>query len=183
MDQVVKDLSAPPSVRGERDVSPARPRRQEDRRRTALSHGREIESLRSASPLRAPVRAVVRRRTGEDFQQSARQDEGADLVVDGRGSSCRAMKRLLSRPSAVRHVKPGMKTSRESWARLQIVRQIADQAIQLPSKPSMAMAVHLHAHGCGGEFASKVNVGMVGINVRSRCRSPTHLRAEALRLR
>jgi malonate-semialdehyde dehydrogenase (acetylating)/methylmalonate-semialdehyde dehydrogenase len=99
------------------------------------------------------------------------KDEGADLVVDGRGFKLQGYENgFFIGPSLFDNVKPGMKTYQEEifGPVLQIVRaDTLDQAIQLPSKHQYGNGVAIFTRNgrAAREFASKVNVGMVGINV------------------
>ena len=98
-------------------------------------------------------------------------DEGAELVVDGRGYSMQGYEKgFFMGPSLFDHVKPGMKTYDEEifGPVLQIVRaETLEEAIALPSNHQYGNGVAIFTRNgpAARAFASKVNVGMVGINV------------------
>jgi malonate-semialdehyde dehydrogenase (acetylating)/methylmalonate-semialdehyde dehydrogenase len=91
-------------------------------------------------------------------------DEGAELVVDGRDFKLQGYEQgFFIGPSLFDQVKPRMKTYQEEifGPVLQIVRaESFEEALDLPSS-------HQYGNGvrAAREFASRVNVGMVGINV------------------
>ena len=98
-------------------------------------------------------------------------EEGAELR--GRRPRLQAAglrERLLLGPSLFDHVKPEMKTYQEEifGPVLQIARSKAfDEALSLPSKHQYGNGVAIFTRNgdAAREFASRVNVGMVGINV------------------
>lgn len=98
-------------------------------------------------------------------------DEGAELVVDGRGFRLQGYENgFFIGPSLFDNVKPGMKTYHEEifGPVLQIVRaESFDEAVQLPSKHQYGNGVAIFTRNgrAAREFASRVNVGMVGVNV------------------
>ena len=98
-------------------------------------------------------------------------DEGAELVVDGRGFKLQGYENgFFIGPSLFDNVKPGMKTYNEEifGPVLQIVRaNTFEEAVELPSKHQYGNGVAIFTRNgrVAREFAAKVNVGMVGINV------------------
>ncbi|MDZ4761416.1 MAG: CoA-acylating methylmalonate-semialdehyde dehydrogenase [Alphaproteobacteria bacterium] len=98
-------------------------------------------------------------------------EEGAELVVDGREFSLQGYEKgFFIGPSLFDNVKPGMKTYHEEifGPVLQMVRaETLEEAIELPSKHQYGNGVAIFTRNgrAAREFASKVNVGMVGINV------------------
>jgi malonate-semialdehyde dehydrogenase (acetylating)/methylmalonate-semialdehyde dehydrogenase len=98
-------------------------------------------------------------------------DEGAELVVDGRGFSLQGHEEgFFIGPSLFDHVKPTMKTYREEifGPVLQIVRaHDFEEALRLPSEHQYGNGVAIFTRNghAAREFAHRVNVGMVGINV------------------
>jgi malonate-semialdehyde dehydrogenase (acetylating)/methylmalonate-semialdehyde dehydrogenase len=98
-------------------------------------------------------------------------DEGAELVVDGRGFRCRAMKRVaFVGPTLFDHVTTDMESYKEEifGPVLQIVRAADfEEAVRLPSQHQYGNGVAIFTRNghAAREFANRVNVGMVGINV------------------
>ena len=98
-------------------------------------------------------------------------DEGAELVVDGRGFKLQGYENgFFIGPSLFDNVKPGMKTYNEEifGPVLQIVRaDTFEEAVELPSKHQYGNGVAIFTRNgrAAREFAAKVNVGMVGVNV------------------
>jgi malonate-semialdehyde dehydrogenase (acetylating) / methylmalonate-semialdehyde dehydrogenase len=135
----------------------------------------EIESLKvgistDASAQYGPVVTAAHKAKIETYIQIG-VDEGAELVVDGRGFKLQGYESgFFVGPSLFDHVKPQMKTYREEifGPVLQIVRaETLDEAIALPSDHDYGNGVALFTRNgrAAREFAAKVNVGMVGINV------------------
>jgi malonate-semialdehyde dehydrogenase (acetylating)/methylmalonate-semialdehyde dehydrogenase len=99
------------------------------------------------------------------------KDEGAELVRDGRGFSLQGYEEgFFIGPSLFDGVKPGMKTYNEEifGPVLQIVRADSfEEALALPSQHQYGNGVAIFTRNgrAAREFASRVNVGMVGINV------------------
>ena len=97
--------------------------------------------------------------------------EGAELVVDGRGFKLQGHEDgFFVGPTLFDHVKPEMKTYQEEifGPVLQIVRaETFEQALDLPSKHQYGNGVAIFTRNgeAAREFAAKVEVGMVGINV------------------
>ena len=98
-------------------------------------------------------------------------DEGAELVVDGRGFKLQGHEQgFFVGPSLFDHVKPHMESYREEifGPVLQIVRADSfEEALALPSQHQYGNGVALFTRNghAAREFAARVNVGMVGINV------------------
>jgi malonate-semialdehyde dehydrogenase (acetylating)/methylmalonate-semialdehyde dehydrogenase len=98
-------------------------------------------------------------------------DEGAELVVDGRGFKLQGHEAgFFIGPSLFDHVKPTMQSYREEifGPVLQIVRaETFEDAVRLPSEHQYGNGVAIFTRNghAAREFAARVNVGMVGINV------------------
>ncbi|WP_253201377.1 CoA-acylating methylmalonate-semialdehyde dehydrogenase [Sphingomonas quercus] len=98
-------------------------------------------------------------------------DEGAELVVDGRGFSLQGHEDgYFVGPTLFDRVTPEMRTYKEEifGPVLQMVRaQSFEEALALPSKHSYGNGVALFTRDghAAREFVGRVNVGMVGINV------------------
>ena len=97
--------------------------------------------------------------------------EGAELVVDGRGFRMQGLEGgFFVGPTLFDHVKPGMKTYHEEifGPVLQMVRASTfEEALELPSKHQYGNGVAIFTRNgeAAREFAARVEVGMVGINV------------------
>ena len=98
-------------------------------------------------------------------------DEGAELVVDGRGFKLQGYEKgFFLGPSLFDQVKPTMKTYQEEifGPVLQILRtESFEEALALPSSHQYGNGVAIFTRNgrAAREFAARVNVGMVGINV------------------
>jgi malonate-semialdehyde dehydrogenase (acetylating)/methylmalonate-semialdehyde dehydrogenase len=98
-------------------------------------------------------------------------DEGAELVVDGRGFTLQGHEEgYFIGPTLFDHVKPSMQAYREEifGPVLQIVRAADfEEALRLPSDHQYGNGVAIFTRNghAAREFAHRVNVGMVGINV------------------
>jgi malonate-semialdehyde dehydrogenase (acetylating)/methylmalonate-semialdehyde dehydrogenase len=98
-------------------------------------------------------------------------DEGAELVVDGRGFTLQGHEKgFFVGPTLFDHVKPAMRTYQEEifGPVLQIVRAANfEEALKLPSDHQYGNGVAIFTRNghAAREFAARVNVGMVGINV------------------
>ena len=98
-------------------------------------------------------------------------DEGAELVVDGRGFKLQGHEDgFFVGPTLFDHVTTDMTTYKEEifGPVLQIVRaKDFEEAVALPSKHQYGNGVAIFTRNghAAREFASRVNVGMVGINV------------------
>ena len=98
-------------------------------------------------------------------------DEGAELVVDGRGFKLQGHEEgFFIGPSLFDHVTPSMQSYREEifGPVLQIVRaETFEDAVRLPSAHQYGNGVAIFTRNghAAREFAARVDVGMVGINV------------------
>src|SRR5215216_350236 len=98
-------------------------------------------------------------------------DEGAELVVDGRGFMLQGHEKgFFVGPTLFDHVKPSFRTYKEEifGPVLQIVRADSfEEAVRLPSEHAYGNGVAIFTRNgrAAREFAARVNVGMVGINV------------------
>ena len=135
----------------------------------------EIETLKvgiSSDPAAqyGPVVSAAHRQKVSDYIQMG-ADEGAELVVDGRGFALQGFEKgFFIGPTLFDHVKPTMKTYQEEifGPVLQIVRaETFEEAVALPSNHQYGNGVAIFTRNgrAAREFASRVNVGMVGINV------------------
>ncbi|MDR6626946.1 CoA-acylating methylmalonate-semialdehyde dehydrogenase [Caulobacter segnis] len=99
------------------------------------------------------------------------QEEGAELVVDGREFQLQGFEKgFFIGPSLFDGVKKGMKTYHEEifGPVLQMVRaESMEEAMALPSEHQYGNGVAIFTRNgrAAREFAANVNVGMVGINV------------------
>jgi malonate-semialdehyde dehydrogenase (acetylating)/methylmalonate-semialdehyde dehydrogenase len=98
-------------------------------------------------------------------------DEGAELVVDGRGFSLQGHEDgFFVGPSLFDRVKTNMRTYQEEifGPVLQMVRADSfEDALTLPTQHQYGNGVAIFTRNghAAREFAARVNVGMVGINV------------------
>jgi malonate-semialdehyde dehydrogenase (acetylating) / methylmalonate-semialdehyde dehydrogenase len=98
-------------------------------------------------------------------------EEGAELVVDGRGFTLQGHEQgFFIGPSLFDHVTPAMESYREEifGPVLQMVRAASfEEALALPSQHQYGNGVAIFTRNghAAREFAHRVNVGMVGINV------------------
>ena len=98
-------------------------------------------------------------------------DEGAELVVDGRGFTLQGHEQgFFVGPTLFDQVKPSMRTYQEEifGPVLQMVRaESFEDALALPSQHQYGNGVAIFTRNghAAREFAARVNVGMVGINV------------------
>lgn len=117
-----------------------------------------------------PVVSSAHREKIESYIQMG-VDEGADLVVDGRGHSLQGHENgFFIGPTLFDNVKPEMQSYQEEifGPVLQVVRaENLEEAAGLPSRHQYGNGVAIFTRNglAAREFASKVNVGMVGINV------------------
>src|SRR6478735_230393 len=117
-----------------------------------------------------PVVNAAHRQRVENWIQTG-VDEGAELVVDGRGFQLQGHEQgFFIGPSLFDHVTPDMQAYKEEifGPVLQIVRaKDFEEAVALPSKHQYGNGVAIFTRNghAAREFASRVNVGMVGINV------------------
>ncbi|MDQ0464549.1 malonate-semialdehyde dehydrogenase (acetylating)/methylmalonate-semialdehyde dehydrogenase [Caulobacter ginsengisoli] len=178
LDQVVKDLSgAAFGSAGERCMAlpvvvPVGKTVADELRKRMIA---EIETLKvgvsnDADAQYGPVVSAAHRQKIADYIQIG-QDEGAELVVDGRDFKLQGYESgFFIGPSFFDGVKPGMKTYQEEifGPVLQMVRaDNFEEALDLPSSHQYGNGVAIFTRNgrAAREFAARVNVGMVGINV------------------
>ncbi|HAV51373.1 MULTISPECIES: CoA-acylating methylmalonate-semialdehyde dehydrogenase [unclassified Brevundimonas] len=178
MDQVVKDLSgAAFGSAGERCMAlpvvvPVGDKTADILRERMVA---EIESLRvgistDAGAHYGPVVTGAHKARVEGWIDQGVKD-GAELVVDGRGFSLQGHEDgYFVGPSLFDHVKPEMESYKEEifGPVLQIVRAANfEEALALPSKHQYGNGVAIFTQNgrAARDFAARVNVGMVGINV------------------
>jgi len=117
-----------------------------------------------------PVVTAAHKTRIEDYIQMG-VDEGAQLVVDGRGFKLQGHEDgFFVGPTLFDHVTPKMRSYQEEifGPVLQIVRAADfDEAVRLPSDHQYGNGVVIFTRngGVAREFAARVNVGMVGVNV------------------
>jgi malonate-semialdehyde dehydrogenase (acetylating) / methylmalonate-semialdehyde dehydrogenase len=117
-----------------------------------------------------PVVSAAHRQKIEDYIEMGVK-EGADLLVDGRGLSLQGHEDgFFIGPSLFDNVKPDMQSYQEEifGPVLQVVRaETLEDAARLPSEHQYGNGVALFTRNglAARQFAQKVNVGMVGINV------------------
>jgi len=98
-------------------------------------------------------------------------DEGGELVVDGRGFSLQGHEKgYFIGPTFFDHVKPSFRSYQEEifGPVLQMVRaETFEDAVRLPSEHQYGNGVAIFTRNghAAREFALRVNVGMVGVNV------------------
>ena len=178
MDQVVKDLSgAAFGSAGERCMAlpvvvPVGQKTADELRERMVA---EIGTLKvgvSTDPDAhyGPVVSAQHRAKIADYIRIG-QEEGAELVVDGRDFQLQGFEKgFFIGPSLFDGVKKGMKTYHEEifGPVLQIVRaETLEEAMALPSEHQYGNGVAIFTRNgrAAREFAASVNVGMVGINV------------------
>ncbi|MEL1251475.1 CoA-acylating methylmalonate-semialdehyde dehydrogenase [Aurantiacibacter gilvus] len=99
------------------------------------------------------------------------EQEGAEIVIDGRGFSLQGHENgFFVGPTLIDHVTPDMESYKEEifGPVLQIVRaKDFEDALRLPSEHQYGNGVAIFTRNghAAREFAARVNVGMVGINV------------------
>jgi malonate-semialdehyde dehydrogenase (acetylating)/methylmalonate-semialdehyde dehydrogenase len=177
-DQAIKDImGAAYGSAGERCMAlpvvvPVGPKAAKEVRERVLA---EIETLKvglSSDPgvQYGPVVSAAHKKKIEDYIQLGK-DEGAELVVDGRGFSLQGYEKgFFVGPTLFDQVKPEMKTYQEEifGPVLQIVRADSfEEALSYPTKHAYGNAVAIFTRDgrAAREFANRVEVGMVGINV------------------
>jgi malonate-semialdehyde dehydrogenase (acetylating)/methylmalonate-semialdehyde dehydrogenase len=117
-----------------------------------------------------PVVNAAHKQRVENWIQTG-VDEGAELVVDGRGFELQGHEQgFFIGPSLFDHVTPDMQSYKEEifGPVLQIVRAPDfETAVRLPSDHQYGNGVAIFTRNghAAREFAARVNVGMVGINV------------------
>ncbi len=178
LDQVVKDLSgAAFGSAGERCMAlpvvvPVGKKTADELRERMVS---EIQSLQvgvSNDPAAhyGPVVSSAHRDKIASYIQMG-VDEGAELVVDGRGFSLQGFEKgFFIGPSLFDQVKPTMQSYREEifGPVLQILRaETFEEALTYPSDHQYGNGVAIFTRNgrAAREFAARVDVGMVGINV------------------
>ncbi|MDI6625438.1 MAG: CoA-acylating methylmalonate-semialdehyde dehydrogenase [Brevundimonas sp.] len=178
MDQVIKDLSgAAYGSAGERCMAlpvvvPVGKKTADELRERMVA---EIPSMRlgvstDAGAHYGPVVTAQHKARVEGWIEKGVQ-EGAELVVDGRGYSLQGHEKgYFIGPSLFDHVTPEMESYKEEifGPVLQIVRAASfEEALALPSKHQYGNGVAIFTQNgrAARDFAARVNVGMVGINV------------------
>jgi malonate-semialdehyde dehydrogenase (acetylating)/methylmalonate-semialdehyde dehydrogenase len=178
LDQAVKDIiGAAYGSAGERCMAlpvvvPVGARTADALRERVLA---EIETLKvglSTDPAAqyGPVVTAAHKRRIEDYIQLGK-DEGAELVLDGRGFALQGHENgYFIGPTLFDQVTPAMKSYQDEifGPVLQIVRADSfEAALELPSKHAYGNGVAIFTRDgrAARDFAAKVNVGMVGINV------------------
>ena len=178
MDQVVKDLAgAAFGSAGERCMAlpvvvPVGKKTADELRERMVA---EIDTLRvgvstDAGAHYGPVVTAAHKARVEGWIAKG-VEEGAELVVDGRGFSLQGHENgFFVGPSLFDHVKPTMESYREEifGPVLQIVRaESFEEALSLPSQHQYGNGVAIFTQNgrAARDFAARVNVGMVGINV------------------
>ena len=117
-----------------------------------------------------PVVTAAHKQKIENWIQTG-VDEGAELVVDGRGFSLQGHEKgFFVGPTLFDHVTTEMSAYKEEifGPVLQIVRaESFEDAVELPSKHQYGNGVAIFTRNghAAREFAARVNVGMIGINV------------------
>jgi malonate-semialdehyde dehydrogenase (acetylating)/methylmalonate-semialdehyde dehydrogenase len=117
-----------------------------------------------------PVVNAAHKTRVEDYIQMC-IDEGGELVVDGRGFTLQGHEEgFFIGPTFFDHVKPSFQSYREEifGPVLQMVRaRNFEEAVRLPSEHQYGNGVAIFTRNghAAREFAARVNVGMVGINV------------------
>jgi len=115
------------------------------------------------------VNAAHKERVENYIQMCA--DEGGELVVDGRGFTLQGHEQgYFIGPTFFDHVKPHFRSYQEEifGPVLQMVRaENFDEAVRLPSEHQYGNGVAIFTRNghAAREFAARVNVGMVGVNV------------------
>lgn len=178
MDQVIKDLSgAAYGSAGERCMAlpvvvPVGKKTADELRERMVA---EIPKMRvgvstDAGAHYGPVVTAQHKARVEGWIEKGVQ-EGAELVVDGRGFSLQGHEKgYFIGPSLFDHVTPEMESYKEEifGPVLQIVRAASfEEALHLPSQHQYGNGVAIFTQNgrAARDFAARVNVGMVGINV------------------
>jgi malonate-semialdehyde dehydrogenase (acetylating)/methylmalonate-semialdehyde dehydrogenase len=178
LDQAVKDIvGAAYGSAGERCMAlpvvvPVGARTADDLRERLLN---EVETLRigvstDAEAQYGPVVTAAHKKRIEDYIDLG-VSEGAELVRDGRGFSLQGHENgFFVGPTLFDRVTPSMKTYQEEifGPVLQIVRaESFDEALELPSRHAYGNGVAIFTRDgrAARDFAARVQVGMVGINV------------------
>jgi malonate-semialdehyde dehydrogenase (acetylating)/methylmalonate-semialdehyde dehydrogenase len=178
LDQVVKDLSgAAFGSAGERCMAlpvvvPVGKKTADELRERMVA---EMQTLRvgvstDKDAHYGPVVSAAHRAKIADYIKLG-VEEGAELVVDGRDFALQGYEKgFFIGPSLFDGVKTGMRTYQEEifGPVLQIVRaESFEEALALPSEHQYGNGVAIFTRNgrAAREFAARVNVGMVGINV------------------
>ncbi|MDG1133290.1 MAG: CoA-acylating methylmalonate-semialdehyde dehydrogenase [Pseudomonadales bacterium] len=117
-----------------------------------------------------PVVSSVHKEKIENYIQMG-VDEGADLIVDGRNFSLQGYEKgFFVGPTLFDNVKPTMQSYKDEifGPVLQVLREDDfETALQRPSDHQYGngVAIFTRSGGAARDFAQRVNVGMVGINV------------------
>jgi len=117
-----------------------------------------------------PVVTAAHKQRIEDYIQMG-VDEGAELVVDGRNFSLQGYENgFYVGPTLFDRVRPTMQSYQDEifGPVLQVLREDSfEGALELPSKHQYGngVAIFTRSGGAAREFAQRVHVGMVGINV------------------
>jgi malonate-semialdehyde dehydrogenase (acetylating)/methylmalonate-semialdehyde dehydrogenase len=117
-----------------------------------------------------PVVTAAHRQRIETYIQMC-ADEGGELVIDGRGFKLQGHEEgFFIGPTFFDHVKPTFRSYQEEifGPVLQMVRaESFEEAVRLPSDHQYGNGVAIFTRNghAAREFAARVNVGMVGINV------------------
>ena len=117
-----------------------------------------------------PVVTAEHKKRIEDWIGKA-EEEGGEIVVDGRGFSLQGHEDgFFVGPTLIDHVTPDMESYKNEifGPVLQIVRaKDFEEAVRLPSEHQYGNGVAIFTRNghAAREFAARVNVGMVGVNV------------------
>jgi malonate-semialdehyde dehydrogenase (acetylating)/methylmalonate-semialdehyde dehydrogenase len=117
-----------------------------------------------------PVVSAAHKQKIESYIQMC-VDEGGELVIDGRGFTLQGHEQgFFIGPTFFDHVKPSFRSYKEEifGPVLQMVRADSfEEALRLPSDHEYGNGVAIFTRNghAAREFAARVNVGMVGINV------------------
>ncbi len=178
MDQVVKDLAgAAFGSAGERCMAlpvavPVGSKTADELRERMVA---EMETLKvgvssDVAAQYGPVVSSAHRQRIADYIGMG-VEEGAELVVDGRDFALQGYEKgFFIGPSLFDHVKPTMKSYQDEifGPVLQLVRADSfEEALALPSQHPYGNGVAIYTQNgrAARDFAARVNVGMVGINV------------------
>ncbi|MEM6899125.1 MAG: CoA-acylating methylmalonate-semialdehyde dehydrogenase [Pseudomonadota bacterium] len=134
------------------------------------AQGLKVGTSTDADAHFGPVVSAAHKSKIEDYIQMG-VDEGADLKLDGRGLTLQGHENgFFIGPSLFDKVQPGMQSYTDEifGPVLQVVRaETLEEAVALPSNHQYGNGVAIFTSNgrAAREFASQVNVGMVGINV------------------
>ncbi|MEM6411111.1 MAG: CoA-acylating methylmalonate-semialdehyde dehydrogenase [Pseudomonadota bacterium] len=134
------------------------------------AQGLKVGTSTDADAHFGPVVSAAHKSKIEDYIQMG-VDEGADLKLDGRGLTLQGHENgFFIGPSLFDNVQPGMQSYTDEifGPVLQVVRaETLEEAVALPSNHQYGNGVAIFTSNgrAAREFASQVNVGMVGINV------------------